>query len=87
MMLTGKPRWLMQPSRSWKDEFFLILSAPLIAVAYSVAMDDQAIIARINEAFAHSILYRSGINISCLSRSARFGVKGADKLMAMKKGK
>src|SRR5210317_2422021 len=38
---------------SWKDEWFsLILSAPLIAVAYAVAMDDSTIITRMNEAFA-----------------------------------
>src|SRR5210317_910630 len=38
---------------SIKDEWFaFILSAPLIAVAYSVAMDDPQIIARMNEAFA-----------------------------------
>lgn len=74
---------------SWKDEWFsLILSAPLIAVAYSVAMDDQAIIARMNEAFtALNSLPEWYQYLLFIAVSASFGVKGADKLMAMKKGK
>jgi hypothetical protein len=74
---------------SWKDEWFsLILSAPLIAVAYSVAMDDQAIIARMDEAFsALNSLPEWYQYLLFIAVSASFGVKGADKLMAMKKGK
>ena len=74
---------------SWKDEWFsLILSAPLIAVAYSVAMDDQAIIVRMNEAFtALNSLPEWYQYLLFIAVSASFGVKGADKLMAMKKGK
>jgi hypothetical protein len=74
---------------SFKDEFFaLILSTPLIAVAYSVAMDDPQIIKRMNEAF-------SALNqlpdwyqyLLFIAVTASFGVKGADKLMSLKKGK
>jgi hypothetical protein len=74
---------------SIKDEWFaLILSTPLIAVAYSVAMDDPLVIERMNEAF-------SALNqlpdwyqyLLFIAVTASFGVKGADKLMAMKKGK
>ena len=74
---------------SWKDEWFsLILSAPLLAVAYSVAMDDQAIIVRMNEAFtALNSLPEWYQYLLFIAVSASFGVKGADKLMAMKKGK
>ena len=74
---------------SWKDEWFsLILSAPLIAVAYSVAMDDQAIIQRMDEAFgALNSLPEWYQYLLFIAVSASFGVKGADKLMAMKKGK
>jgi len=74
---------------SWKDEWFsLILSAPLIAVAYSVAMDDQAIITRMDEAFsALNSLPEWYQYLLFIAVSASFGVKGADKLMAMKKGK
>jgi hypothetical protein len=74
---------------SWKDEWFsIILSAPLIAVAYSVAMDDQAVIARMDEAFtALNSLPEWYQYLLFIAVSASFGVKGADKLMAMKKGK
>ena len=74
---------------SWKDEWFsLILSAPLIAVAYSVAMDDTAIIARMDEAFAAlNSLPEWYQYLLFIAVSASFGVKGADKIMSMKKGK
>jgi len=74
---------------SWKDEWFsLILSAPLIAVAYSVAMDDSQIIARMNEAFAAlNALPEWYQYLLFIAVTASFGVKGADKLMSLKKGK
>jgi hypothetical protein len=74
---------------SWKDEWFsLILSAPLIAVAYSVAMDDSEIIARMNEAFdALNALPEWYQYLLFIAVTASFGVKGADKLMNLKKGK
>jgi hypothetical protein len=74
---------------SWKDEWFsLILSAPLIAVAYSVAMDDSQIIARMNEAFdALNALPEWYQYLLFIAVTASFGVKGADKLMGLKKGK
>ena len=76
-------------SNSFKDEWFaLILSAPLIAVAYSVAMDDPQIIARMNEAFAAlNALPEWYQYLLFIAVTASFGVKGADKLMNMKKGK
>ena len=71
---------------SWKDEWFsLILSAPLIAVAYSVAMDDTAIIERMNEAFtALNSLPEWYQYLLFIAVSASFGVKGADKIMSMR---
>ena len=74
---------------SWKDEFFsIILAMPLIAVAYSVAMDDTAIIERMNEAFtALNSLPEWYQYLLFIAVSASFGVKGADKIMSMKKGK
>jgi len=72
---------------SWKDEWFaLCLSTPLIAVAYSVAMDDPDVILRMNDAF-------SALNqlpdwyqyLLFIAVTASFGVKGADKLMSMRK--
>ena len=71
---------------SYKDEWFaLVLSTPLIAVAYSVAMDDPQVIARMNEAF-------SALNqlpdwyqyLLFIAVTASFGVKGADKIMSMR---
>jgi hypothetical protein len=74
---------------SFKDEWFaLILSTPLIAVAYSVAMDDSEIIARMNEAFsALNALPDWYQYLLFIAVTASFGVKGADKLMSLKKGK
>ena len=37
---------------SWKDEWFtVVLSMPLIGIAWGVAMDDSSIIDRVNKAF------------------------------------
>jgi len=74
---------------SWKDEFFsVILAMPLIAVAYSVAMDDPAIIDRVNEGFAAlNTLPEWYQYLLFIAVSASFGLKSADKIMAMKKGK
>ena len=73
---------------SWKDEFFsIILSLPLIAVAYSVAIDDVTIIARVNEGFeALNKLPEWYQYLLFIAVSASFGLKSADKIMAMKKG-
>lgn len=73
---------------SWKDEWFsLILSAPLIAVAYSVAMDDTGVIDRMNEAFtALNSLPEWYQYLLFIAVSASFGLKSADKIMSMKKG-
>lgn len=74
---------------SWKDEFFsIILSLPLIAVAYSVAMDDASIIERVNEGFAAlNQLPEWYQYLLFIAVSASFGLKSADKIMSMKKGK
>jgi len=73
---------------SWKDEFFsIILSLPLIAVAYSVAMNDTAIIDRVNEGFAAlNQLPEWYQYLLFIAVSASFGLKSADKIMSMKKG-
>ena len=74
---------------SWKDEFFsIILSLPLIAVAYSVVMDDVSIIERVNEGFAAlNQLPEWYQYLLFIAVSASFGLKSADKIMGMKKGK
>ena len=73
---------------SWKDEFFsIILSLPLIAVAYSVAMDDVTIIDRVNQGFeALNKLPDWYQYLLFIAVSASFGLKSADKIMSMKKG-
>ena len=76
-------------SNSWKDEFWsIILSLPIIAVVYSVAMDDVSIIARVNEGFeALNQLPDWYQYLLFIAVSASFGLKSADKLMGLKKGK
>ena len=75
---------------SWKDEFFsVILSLPLLAVAYSVAMDDTAVIERLNAAFdTLNTLPEWYQYLLFIAVSASFGLKSADKIMNLKnKGK
>lgn len=74
---------------SWKDEFWsIILALPIAAVAYSVAMDDTAIIDRVNEGFAAlNQLPEWYQYLLFIAVSASFGLKSADKIMGMKKGK
>ena len=73
---------------SWKDEFFsVILSLPLLAVAYSVAMDDTAVIERLNAAFdTLNTLPEWYQYLLFIAVSASFGLKSADKIMNLKKG-
>ena len=74
---------------SWKDEFFsIILSLPLIAVAYGVAMDNPAVIDRLNSAFdTLNSLPEWYQYLLFIAVSASFGLKSADKIMNLKKGK
>jgi len=75
---------------SWKDEFFsVILSLPLIAVAYGVAMDNPAVIDRLNSAFdTLNSLPEWYQYLLFIAVSASFGLKSADKIMGLKnKGK
>ena len=76
-------------SNSWKDEFFsVILSLPLIAVAYSVATDNLEVIDRVHQAFAVlDTLPEWYQYLLFIAVSASFGLKSADKIMNMKKGK
>ena len=75
--------------KSWKDEFWsIILALPIIAVAYGAAMDNSAVIERLNAAFdtLNSVpeWYQYLVFIAV---SASFGLKSADKIMGLKKGK
>jgi len=74
--------------KSWKDEWFsILLSLPLLGVAYSVVMNDPAIIERVNEGFAAlNQLPEWYQYLLFIAVSASFGLKSADKIMSMKKG-
>jgi len=75
-------------SNSWKDEFWsIILALPIVAVAYSVAMDDVSIIERVNQGFdALNSLPEWYQYLLFIAVSASFGLKSADKIMGLKKG-
>ena len=72
---------------SWKDEWFsILLSLPIIGVAYSVIMNDPSIIARVNEGFeALNQLPEWYQYLLFIAVSASFGLKSADKIMGMRK--
>ena len=74
---------------SWKDEFFsVILAMPLIAVAYSVAMDNPEVINRLDMAFdTLNTLPEWYQYLLFVAVTSSFGIRGADKIMNMKKGK
>tara|TARA_R100001015_G_C4535117_1_gene100436 strand:+ start:95 stop:469 length:375 start_codon:yes stop_codon:yes gene_type:complete len=73
--------------KSWKDEWFAILiSLPLIGVAYSVIINDPSVIQRVNEGFAALNNLPDWYQyLLFLVVSASFGIKSADKLMNMRK--
>ena len=76
--------------KSWKDEWFsVLLSLPLLGVAYSVIINDPSIIVRVNEAFAAlNQLPEWYQYLLFIAVSASFGLKSADKIMNLKnKGK
>lgn len=74
-------------SNSLKDEFFsVILSLPLLFIGYAVAVDDPTIIARVQAGFAAlNELPNWYQYLLFIAVSASFGIKGADKIMQMRK--
>lgn len=71
---------------SWKDEFWtLVFSIPLILVFYG-AMFDHTIIAKVDEAFAALESLPDWYQyLLFMAVSASFGIRGADKLMQLRK--
>lgn len=71
---------------SWKDEWFtVIISIPLILVFYG-AMFEPGIISKVEEAFlALEKLPEWYQYLLFLAFSASFGIRGADKLMNLRK--
>ena len=72
---------------SLKDEFFVIvLSFPLFFIGYAVGVDDPAIIDRVKEGFAAlNELPEWYQYLLFIAVSSSFGIKGADKLMSLRK--
>jgi len=72
---------------SWKDEFFtIILSAPIFFIGYSIAVDDPTIVVRVKDGLnALSELPEWYQYLLFIAVSASFGIRGADKLMNLRK--
>jgi len=72
---------------SWKDEYLVIcLTAPIVFIGYAVGVDDPTIIARVEEGFAAlSRLPEWYQYLLFIAVSSSFGIKGADKLMSLRK--
>jgi len=74
-------------ANSWKDEFWsIVLALPIAAVAYAIAIDDVSIIDRVKQGFlVLDSLPEWYQYLLFIAVSASFGVKGADKLMNLRK--
>ena len=72
---------------SWKDEFWtLVLAVPIFMVGYGVAFDDLAVMGRVHAGFdALSNLPDWYQYLLFIGVSASFGIRGADKLMKLRK--
>jgi len=72
---------------SWKDEFWtLVLAVPIFMVGYAVAFDDLAVMGRVHAGFdALSNLPDWYQYLLFIGVSASFGIRGADKLMKLRK--
>jgi hypothetical protein len=72
---------------SWKDEFWtIVLAAPIFMIGYAIAMNDIAVIQRVDMAFAAlDTLPEWYQYLLFLAVSASFGIRGADKLMTLRK--
>ena len=71
---------------SWKDEWFtLLLSAPVVALMWGISMNDVAILVRIGIAFSELNMLPDWYQyLLFMAVSASFGIRGADKLLALK---
>jgi hypothetical protein len=72
---------------SWKDEFWtIVLSVPIFMVGYAIVVDDMTVIHRVEQAFdALNGLPEWYQYLLFVAISASFGIKGASKLMGMRK--
>jgi len=76
-------------SNSWRDEYLtIVLTLPIIAVGYSIVTGDQSVIDRLNDGFmALERLPEWYQYLLFLACSSAFAVKGADKIMNLRKKK
>jgi hypothetical protein len=72
---------------SWKDEFWtIVLAVPIFMVGYAIVVDDMTVIHRVEQAFAAlNDLPEWYQYLLFVAISASFGIKGASKLMNMRK--
>ncbi len=72
---------------SWKDEFWtIVLAVPIFMVGYAIVVDDMTVIHRVEQAFAAlNGLPEWYQYLLFVAISASFGIKGASKLMGMRK--
>jgi len=71
---------------SWKDEWFtLLLSAPIVALMWGIGMNDLEVLDRIGLAFEELNRLPDWYQyLLFMAVSASFGIRGADKLLALK---
>ena len=71
---------------SWKDEWFtLLLSAPVVALMWGISMNDVEILDRIGIAFGELNMLPDWYQyLLFMAVSASFGIRCADKLLALK---
>lgn len=72
---------------SWKDEFWtIILAIPIFMVGYAIIADDMTVVERVQQAFSTlNDLPEWYQYLLFIAISSSFGIKGASKLMGMRK--
>lgn len=71
---------------SWKDEWFtVLLSGPIVAIVWGIGMNDMDIIQRIGFAFTELDKLPDWYQyLLYVAVTASFGIRGADKIMALR---
>jgi len=74
-------------ANSWKDEFWTcILAIPIFMVGYAIVVNDMTVVDRVQKAFATlNDLPEWYQYLLFIAISSSFGIKGASKLMGMRK--
>tara|TARA_R110002126_G_scaffold36078_3_gene110114 strand:+ start:171 stop:542 length:372 start_codon:yes stop_codon:yes gene_type:complete len=74
-------------ANSWKDEFWtIVLAIPIFMVGYAIVADDMSVVARVEAAFAALTGLPEWYQyLLFIAISSSFGIKGASKLMGMRK--